>query len=153
MAYPIVVIPIIVGCIVQSIKFLLSIIKHKKIEFKYLLGPGHMPSAHTAFVVSLATVVAYNNGVFSTAFAVSFVLAYIVIYDALKIRIHIGHNGRIINRLVKETSGIKKESYPMLKERVGHRVEEIFVGGVLGFFLTVLSMVILNKGLSLIFRT
>ena len=137
MIYPIVLIPIIVGVITQLTKFLLSAIKHKKVELKHLLISGHMPSAHTAFVVSITTIVAFRETIFSTLFAISFVFSYIVIYDALKIRINIGENGKIINRLIKEIPEIKKEDYPILRERVGHRLEEVVVGGIFGFFITI----------------
>ena len=135
-------IPIIVGCLAQATKFFLSTIKHKKIEPKHLLDPGHMPSAHTAFVISLATTVAYFDGVFSTTFAVSVVLAYLVIYDALNIRTNIGRNGRATNKLIREVPGIKKESYPILRETVGHKLSEVVAGGFLGFILTVMILVL-----------
>ncbi len=143
MFYPIVIIPIIVGCITQLIKFLLSIIKHRKIEFKFLLTSGHMPSSHSAFVVSLVTVVAFFDGIFSTTFTISLVLAYIVIYDALKIRTNIGYNGEAINKLVREITEIKKNNYPILRERVGHKPLEVLIGIILGFALTMLLIVLL----------
>lgn len=138
MIYPIVLIPIIVGVITQLTKFSLFIIKYRKIEMKHLLISGHMPSAHTAFVVSITTIIALRETIFSTLFAISFVFSYIVIYDALKIRINIGENGKIINRLVKEIPEIKKEDYPILREKVGHKIEEAIVGGIFGFFITIL---------------
>ena len=144
MAYPIVIIPVLVGCIVQLTKFMLSIIRHGKMEWKYLFGPGHMPSAHTAFVVSLVVVVARLDTIYSTNFAISFVFAYIVIYDALKIRTNIGYNGAVMNKLIKNIPGIKKEDYPPLKERVGHKPLEVLVGGIMGVILTVLLVFILN---------
>ncbi|MCK4592504.1 divergent PAP2 family protein [Candidatus Parcubacteria bacterium] len=145
MVYPIVIIPIIVGCIAQSIKFLLSITKHKKIELKFLLISGHMPSAHSAFVVSLATVIVFFDGIFSTTFTVSFVLAYIVIYDALKIRTNIGYNGKIINKLIREIPEVKKEDYPILRERVGHKPLEVLIGSMLGFVLTIFLIILLEN--------
>lgn len=145
MIYPLFAIPIVVGCLTQATKFILSIIKHGKIEAKYLLASGHMPSSHTAFVISLTTMVAFKEGIFSTLFAATFVFSYIIIYDALYIRSNIGYNGRSINRLVNEISGIKKENYPTLRERVGHRPAEVFVGGVMGFALTVALMLMLES--------
>ncbi len=145
MIYPIVIIPIIVGCIAQGIKFLLSITRHNKVELKFLFTSGHMPSAHSAFVVSLATIVAKYDNICSTTFAISFVLAYIAIYDALKIRTNIGYNGRIINKLVREIPGIEKNGYPILRERVGHRPLEVLAGAILGFVLTILFIVILES--------
>jgi uncharacterized protein len=145
MIYPIVIIPVIVGCIAQGLKFLLSIAKHNKIELKVLFTSGHMPSAHTAFVISLAIIVAHYDGVYSTTFAISFVLAYIVIYDALKIRTNIGYNGKVMNKLIREIPGIEKSGYPILRERVGHKPLEVLVGAILGFFLTILFIAILES--------
>ena len=143
MDYPIVIIPIVVGCAAQFTKFLLLAAKNKKLEFKSLFRPGHMPSAHTAFVVSLATIIFYFDGAFSTSFAISIVLAYIVIYDAVNIRMNIGHNGKIVNQLIKEIPNIEKEKYPILKEVVGHKPKEAFVGAVFGLVLSVLLILVL----------
>ncbi len=145
MIYPLFIIPVIVGCITQATKFALSIVKHGKIEIKYLLTSGHMPSSHTAFVISLTTMIAFKEGLLSTLFAASFVFSYIIIYDALYIRSNIGYNGRSINKLVSEISGINKENYPTLRERVGHKPSEVFVGGVMGFILTVALMLIFES--------
>ena len=145
MIYPIVIVPIIVGCATQFAKFLLLAKKNKEIKCGYLLSPGHMPSAHTAFVVSLMTIVSYFDGIFSTTFAISTVLSYIVIYDAANIRTNIGYNGKIVNKLIGEIPGIKKESYPILKEIVGHKPLEILVGAIFGFILTILLIIILEK--------
>ena len=133
----IVLIPIIVGLSAQIIKFIFSIFRHKEVKLKFLFISGHMPSAHTAFVVSLATCLAYRDGIYSSTFAISVVFAFIVIHDAIRIRMNIGENGKIVNKLIKEVPGINKEDYPILRERVGHKPLEVFVGGILGVFLTI----------------
>jgi acid phosphatase family membrane protein YuiD len=130
MHYPFIVIPALTGIFTQIVKFALSVIRHKKVEIKYLFTPGHMPSSHTSFAVSLVTVVGYYSGIDSIEFAIAVCLAYVVIYDAMNIRIHIGHNGAAINRMVKE---LGLQGYPVLKERVGHLPMEVLVGGILGF--------------------
>ena len=145
MIYPIVIIPIIVGCAAQCVKILLHTKKYKKVDLEFLLISGHMPSAHSAFVVSITTVVAFFNGIYSTAFAISFVFSYIVVYDALKIRTNIGYNGEAINKLIQEIPGIKKENYPILRERVGHRPLEVLAGSMLGFVLTVFLIILLKS--------
>lgn len=130
MHYPFIVIPLLTGIFTQIVKFALSVIRHKKVEIKYLFTPGHMPSSHTSFSVSLVTVVGYYRGIDSIEFAIAVCLAYVVIYDAMNIRIHIGRNGAAINRMVKE---LNLHGYPMLKERVGHLPMEVLVGGIMGF--------------------
>jgi acid phosphatase family membrane protein YuiD len=130
MHYPFIIIPALTGIFTQIVKFALSVIRHKEIDIKYLFTPGHMPSSHTSFVVSLVTVVGYYRGIDSIEFAIAVCLAYVVIYDAMNIRIHIGRNGAAINRIVKE---LNLQGYPILKERVGHLPLEVLVGGILGF--------------------
>ncbi|MBW6440724.1 divergent PAP2 family protein [Patescibacteria group bacterium] len=138
MIYPIVLIPILAGLSAQVLKFIFSIFRHKKVELKYLITSGHMPSAHTAFVTSLATCMAYFDGINSSTFTISIVFAFIVIHDAVRIRMNIGENGKIVNKLIQEIPGIKKENYPILRERVGHKPLEILAGGILGLILTIL---------------
>lgn len=130
MHYPFIIVPLLTGIFTQCVKFVLSVIRHRKIDIMYLFTPGHMPSSHTSFAVSLVTVVGYYRGIESIEFAIAVCLAYVVIYDAMNIRIHIGRNGAEINRLVKE---LHLTGYPVLKERVGHLPAEVLVGGVLGF--------------------
>jgi acid phosphatase family membrane protein YuiD len=130
MHYPFILVPLLTGIFTQLVKFALSVIRHKKVEIKYLFTPGHMPSSHTSFVVSLVTVVGYYSGIDSIEFAIAVCLAYVVIYDAMNIRIHIGRNGAAINRIVNE---LNLPSRPLLKERVGHLPQEVLVGGILGF--------------------
>lgn len=140
MHYPFIVVPLLTGIFTQIIKFTLSVIRHKKVDIKYLITPGHMPSSHTSFAVSLVTVVGYYSGIESIEFAIAVCLAYVVIYDAMNIRIHIGRNGAQINRIIKE---MKLDGYPILKERVGHLPEEVFVGGILGFIFSMFLILVL----------
>lgn len=135
MDYPFIFVPLLTGIFTQVVKLLLSVIRHRRFDIKYLFTPGHMPSSHTSFVVSLVTVVGYYEGVGSIDFAIAVCLAYVVIYDAMNIRIHIGHNGAAINRLTQE---LKLKDYPVLKERVGHLPSEVLVGGILGFLFSML---------------
>ena len=61
-----------------------------------------MPSSHTALVCALATAVAMIQGFNSVAFAITAILAMIVMYDAAGVRQAVGRQARILNRLVKE---------------------------------------------------
>lgn len=134
-AYLVFLIPITVGVITQIIKFALYTIKHG-FKIEYAFTHGHMPSAHTSLVVSLLVTMAYYEGVHSSAFALSAVLAFIVIDDAARIRMYLGDQGRYLNMLVEQL-GIEKDKFPRLKERVGHRVSEIIGGALTGLFLTI----------------
>lgn len=133
--YLVFLIPITVGILTQVLKFLLYSVKHG-FNVEYAFTHGHMPSAHTSLVVSLLVCVAYYEGIHSGSFALSAVLAFIVIDDAARIRMYLGDQGRYLNMLVQQL-GIG-DKFPRLKERVGHRVSEIIGGAFVGFFLSIL---------------
>lgn len=129
-------IPIIVGTLAQGVKFTLYSLKHGW-NPQYALTHGHMPSAHTAFITSLVTSVAWYEGLDSGAFAVSIILAIIVIDDAVRLRMYMGDQGRYLNMLIRQLE-VNEEKFPRLKERIGHRINEVIAGAVFGFFFSLL---------------
>jgi len=142
--YLVFLIPITVGIITQIIKFVLYTIKHGW-DIEYVFTHGHMPSAHTSLVVSLLVTMAHFEGINSAAFALSAVLSFIVIDDAARIRMYLGDQGRYLNMLTEQLKGeIDEKKFPRLKEHVGHRVSEIIVGAVIGFFLTLIFIYFLG---------
>jgi len=134
--YNIFIIPIIVGTVTQVIKFVVFSLKHGW-DWHYAMTHGHMPSAHTAFIVSLVTSVGYYEGFDTGAFAVAVALAVIVIDDAARLRMYMGDQGRYLNMLIRQLN-VSEEQFPRLQERVGHRVSEVIVGGILGVVLTLI---------------
>lgn len=134
--YYIFLIPVAVGVVVQAIKFIVFSLKHGW-DINYAMTHGHMPSAHTGFIVSLVTSVGYYNGLTSGAFAVAMALAIIVIDDAARLRMYMGDQGRYLNMLIRQLN-VSEEQFPRLQERVGHRVSEVIVGGILGFVFTLI---------------
>lgn len=132
--YYIFLLPAFIGIFVQLIKFVIYSLKNGW-SFQYAFTHGHMPSAHTAFVVSLVTSVGYYAGINSGGFAVAVALAIIVIDDAARLRMYLGDQGRYLNMLIQQLN-INEKQFPRLKERIGHRINEIIVGGILGFALT-----------------
>ncbi len=134
--YAVFLIPIVVAIIVQAIKFILYSVKHGW-DIRYVFTHGHMPSAHTAFAISIVTSVGYFEGIHDGTFAVAIALAFLIIDDATRLRMHLGDQGRYLNMLIEQLN-ISEEQYPRLKERTGHRVSEVIVGALLGFFMTML---------------
>jgi acid phosphatase family membrane protein YuiD len=140
--YFIILIPIAVGGIVQVTKFIVFSIKHGW-DWHYAMTHGHMPSAHTGFIVSLVTAVGYYDGIHTGAFAVAMALAIIVIDDAARLRMYMGDQGRYLNMLIRQLN-VNEDQFPRLKERMGHRVSEVIVGGIYGFLLTLFLAKILG---------
>lgn len=127
-------VPILVGVVTEAIKFANYCRKYGW-DIRYSLTYGHMPSAHTAFVASLVTTVAFVDGFSTTSFAIALSLAIIVIFDALRLRVYMGEHAQYLNALTKELK-LDETRFARLKERVGHKPEEVAVGALVGILLT-----------------
>ncbi|MFH0820505.1 MAG: divergent PAP2 family protein [Candidatus Peregrinibacteria bacterium] len=118
--YPI-LIPFIAILLAEMIKAMIDLIrKRKSIRF---LRAGGMPSGHSAFVGALVVTVANHEGVGSTLFMVSAVLAIVVMYDAIHLRGEAGKHAVILNQLKPEAQ---------LEESLGHTHWQVVVGAVFG---------------------
>lgn len=135
-------IPIIVSFATQVVKFVFFSLKHGW-KLEYIVTHGHMPSAHTAFAVALLTSIGYYEGINSGAFAVAVAIAFLIIDDAVRLRMYLGDQGRYLNTLV-QTLKLSSNEFPRLKERVGHRTSEVIVGGFIGFFFATLLIRIIG---------
>ncbi len=133
--YLVFLVPILVGFLTQLTKYIFYSVRNGW-DIRYAMTHGHMPSAHTAFIISLVASVGYFEGMTSGAFAVAVALAIIVIDDAARLRVYMGDQGRYLNMLVRQLN--IEEKFPRLKERMGHRISEVFVGGIYGLLLTFL---------------
>lgn len=140
--YNVFIIPIAAGFIIQMVKFVIYSFKNGW-DIKYVMTHGHMPSAHTGFIIALITSVGFYEGIHSGAFAVAVAFAVIVIDDAVRLRVIMGDQGRYLNNLIQVLE-IDEKKFPRLKERVGHRISEVIVGGILGFFLTIFFIKVLS---------
>lgn len=89
-----------------------------------------MPSGHAATVVALATAALLRYGATSGAFAVSTVLAIIVMHDAMGVRWQAGKHARTINELLLERNDAPPEE--MLEELLGHTPLQVAAGALLG---------------------
>lgn len=139
--YNVFLVPMAVGFLVQLTKFVVYSLKHGW-DIRYAMTHGHMPSAHTGFALSLVTSVGYYEGIETGAFAVAVAFAIIIIDDAARLRMYMGDQGRYLNMLVQQLE--LEEKFPRLKERMGHRVSEVIVGGIYGFLLTLLLAKLLS---------
>ncbi|MBQ5587168.1 MAG: divergent PAP2 family protein [Selenomonadales bacterium] len=119
----------------QIIKTVLVYRKTKELDLERLFGSGGMPSSHTAFVVAMATAAAMVEGLASSTFALSFILASIVMYDAAGVRQAAGQQARVLNRLIKQLRSEHILPERELKELLGHTPLEVLVGAVLGFLI------------------
>ncbi|PJE58260.1 MAG: hypothetical protein COU81_01690 [Candidatus Portnoybacteria bacterium CG10_big_fil_rev_8_21_14_0_10_36_7] len=137
-----ILIPVIVVIITQIIKLTIDGIPNN-LNWQHLINDyGGMPSSHTAYVVSLATIIGLSQGFDSAAFAVSVVLMVVVIRDAVGFRREIGRNAVFTNMLAKiiykDSPLITQKKLDLLNERVGHSFLEVIVGFIVGVCLTII---------------
>lgn len=139
---PVVLIPIFSWFIAQVTKVALDLKKIGRINVRRFVGSGGMPSSHTAFVTSLATVVAVQCGCASTEFGIAFAIAAIVMYDATGVRRAAGKQAEVLNTLIEESqrNGRLTNLDVKLKELIGHTPMEVLVGAVLGIAIALLCM-------------
>jgi acid phosphatase family membrane protein YuiD len=116
----------------QILKTITAYWKHQRFNAERLVGAGGMPSSHTALVVSLASAIGLHDGIDSSLFAVSVVLAGIVMYDAAGVRRAAGKQARVLNKLVQEVRTKHTVHETRLKELLGHTPLEVLAGAVLG---------------------
>ena len=129
-------IPVIIWFMVQSFKVIFELVKNKKINIRRIWGSGGMPSSHTALVCSLATVVAIREGVASSSFAIWVILAAVVMYDAAGVRRAAGKQARVLNQIIENEGDINVQE--KLIELLGHTPKEVFVGAIVGVFVSIL---------------
>lgn len=120
--------------VAQVLKTLIDIGLTHSFHPERLVGSGGMPSSHSATVCALVTAAGLKYGVGSFEFSVSFVLAMIVMYDAIGVRQETGKQAKVLNSLlfddlVKLNGEILQEK---LKEYVGHTPIQVAAGAVLG---------------------
>lgn len=132
--YKYVIVPFITLLLCQTIKFTFESITSKKIIWNRLFnGTGGMPSSHTSFSTSLTMMLGLNIGFDSPLFAIALVFTFIVSYDAMGLRMESGKQAEAINKIVDETFSKKdKKKYKKLKEKLGHKPLEVFVGLLFG---------------------
>jgi acid phosphatase family membrane protein YuiD len=109
-------------------KVLVSTVKAKKFCIKSGLETGGMPSAHTAFIVSVTIMIGLEQGFLSPLFALATAITAIVMHDSVKVRYAVGEYGEALNSLIKE----RKSNVRQVKIVKGHKSAEVAAGTLLG---------------------
>ena len=119
-------IPLFVGILCELTKIITEGIRTGNWHEGFFRSGG-MPSTHSALVTSLLIVIWQKLGMESTEFAIAFVFACIVWYDAFHSRRAIGEQAAILNRLQK---------WRRFGVRMGHSFTEVLGGIVFGSAVT-----------------
>ena len=122
----------IAWAIAQLTKTIYELIRYRELRLNRLVSAGGMPSSHSALVMGLATATGRIAGLDSAAFAISLVLAVIVMYDAAGVRRAVSIQARILNQMIDEAFQGKPFAEKRLRELIGHTPTQVIVGGLLG---------------------
>jgi uncharacterized protein len=138
--YEILILPITAAFIAQFLKFFIKN-NHQKFNLKNIASYSGMPSAHSAMMISLATIVGLEEGLGSTIFAVTAIITVIIIRDALGLRRYLGEHGKILNVLVKDLKDdeVLDSRYPHLLEKIGHTPAQVIAGSLIGFLVSLIG--------------
>ena len=109
---PLINVSILSWAAAQGIKTLIDTVKHKQFDRRRLSGAGGMPSSHSAVTCSVLLTSYYLYGFNSPVFALSFVVALIVMYDATGVRWAAGLHAKAINRIVEHLDAEDPEDDP-----------------------------------------
>ena len=154
MANPILTVGVISWLAAQILKTIHYAVKYRTLEPERITGAGGMPSSHSALVVSVAIYTLRSQGFSSPAFALSMILAGVVIYDAMSVRYNAGLHAKELNRLrkvidemddeISQLSGEEDEPASELTERrdfkefLGHTPLEVLAGSLLGIIIAMM---------------
>lgn len=124
----------------QLSKVVIWKLRQGEINLKMLVSPGGMPSSHSALVSALATAVGLQEGFNSALFAVTLIMALIVMYDAAGVRRAASVQAHILNQILEELFKGHPISEKRLRELLGHTPLEVLIGALLGVVVSFVTM-------------
>lgn len=129
---------ILIACIIswftaQILKVIIVFATESRVDFRRMIESGGMLSSHSSLVCTLATCVGTSLGFQSAEFAISFVVAAVVMYDASNIRRAAGQHAAVLNKLIASWKNNTDEFDNIeLKELLGHTPLQVLMGAMLG---------------------
>lgn len=122
----------------QVLKAVIYAVLNKEFSIERLFGDGGMPSGHSATVSAMAMMSCLYYGASSFEFAISLMLAIIVMHDAMGVRLETGKQAKVLNEMMEL---LQKKDYGQvfseekLKEFVGHTPLQVAAGCILGLLI------------------
>ncbi len=152
MANPLISVGLISFLAAQILKTVHYAIKFRTFNPERITGAGGMPSSHSSLVVSAMIYMLRLKGFGSWEFALTVLIAGIVIYDAMSVRYNAGLHAQELNKLRKIVDELDDEisalngtdddpdinelvSQKDLKEFLGHTPIEVLAGALLGIII------------------
>ena len=126
---PYLIVIVVSWLVAQGAKYVIVAAKSRNFsQFRQLYLSGNMPSAHSATIVSVATLIGFSEGFGSAIFGLAITMASIVMYDAIMVRRSVGEQGLAIQELIR----LAKNGVVIPRSAKGHTPLEVLVGAILG---------------------
>ena len=116
--------------IVQATKVLVHMMQGVPLRMQDYFTTGGMPSSHSAIMTSLTFGILLTEGWNSPLFALSIVLALLVMRDAIGVRRTVGELTLIMKKLAKKRITVH--------EAPGHTPQEVIIGAIVGAAITLI---------------
>jgi uncharacterized protein len=129
---PALIAALVAWALAQIIKIPLEYVQRRRWDFALLFRAGGMPSSHSALVTACAHSIGLYYGFDTPMFALSAVVAMIVIYDATGIRRQAGRHASIINAMIRDLASGHHLHGEQLREVLGHTPLEALGGTLFG---------------------
>ncbi len=98
-----------------------------------------MPSSHSAIVTSITALIGKYEGVDTPIFALSLIVALVVMYDACGVRRAAGKQAALLNKIVDTPGLTTVQVSEKLVEVLGHTPVQVFVGALIGIIVGVIA--------------
>lgn len=125
--------------VAQTLKVMLAVRREHRFDFRWFLGTGGMPSAHSSGVSALAISVGLTAGFHTAVFAIALIFALVTMFDAQGVRRAAGRQAMLLNKILEDVYSKREISENRLKELLGHTPVEVFVGSAIG---TLMAMIL-----------
>lgn len=135
--------PLLGWGVAQILKTIINFAMTREWNPERLIGSGGMPSSHSSTVAGLVYATAYCKGFGGYEFPMALTFAFIVMYDAMNVRMETGKQAIILNLFLKDEEFMKNLKAAnvidrpgiLLKEYVGHTPIQVLAGLCLGLLI------------------
>ncbi len=130
----------------QLLKAPIDYLRTKNWSWAMMLGPGGMPSSHSALMTAVTASIGHYYGFNNPMFILAFAVSGIVIYDATGVRRQAGFQAQRINLIIKEIfekKTITEKEFKDLQEVIGHSPGEALGGIIFGMLVSIIVWAII----------
>jgi len=143
---PVAIASFIAWLLAQLLKAPIEYIRTKRWNWALMIGPGGMPSSHSALMTAVTASIGHYHGFDNPLFILALAISGIVIYDATGVRRQAGFQAQRINLIIKEIVENKvwpEKEFKDLREVIGHSPGEALGGIIFGLGVSIIVWLII----------